>query len=491
MGLVRSNTWLLAFLAASGAFAADVQRFVVTQVNPQLPVMTGYVDIVDAAGQPVADLGSANFSAVVGSQSAKVTEVKPFSKTGEGVAYAFLVDISKSIGAAQFGEMRTAIQTWIAGLKPADRAAVITFGDDYQVLADFTADKTKLLAALDGQSPRDLHTRLYMALDRAVELEERIDPGLPFRRIIVLLSDGKDEGSALTPDDALLKLRASHLPVYSIGLSHLPQAEKERYLDVLQRFSIASGGTYVDGASASVPQLYAAVQEAVLSVFAIRLACPGCPADGRSYPLEITLTQGTRGMKAAPFDVVPLPGPPAPAPAPVPAPVVPLPWWSRVPFWTWTVAAIALLTVVGFAVVRRRQVALRPATSQHGNENPAGAPDYAHRDISEANSDRDEGMPVRLTVVAGRDAGSSHELNLYGKAVIGRGEDCDVEVPDPEVSNHHCELALIRGQILVYDLGSTNSTYVNGVPIRGRHKLEPQDTILVGDTELRVHFEGT
>jgi hypothetical protein len=490
MGLIRPTTWLPAFLAASGAFASDVQRFVVTQVNPQLPVMTGYVDIADAGGQPVAGLGAANLSAVVGSHSAQVTEVRQFPQTGEGVAYAFLVDISKSIGEAQFGEMRTAIQTWIAGLKPVDRAAVIVFGDDYQVLADFTADKPQLLAALDGQSPRDLHTRLYMALDRAVDLEERIDPGLPFRRVIVLLSDGKDEGSALTPDDVLLKLRASHLPVYSIGLSHLPQAEKERYLNVLQRFSIASGGFYMDSASATVPQLYTPVQEAVLRVFAVRLACPGCLADGRSYPLEITLTEGTRGMKAARFDIVPLPGPAFAVPTPAPPPVR-LAWWSRIPSWVWPVTALALLIVAGLAVLRPRQIVPSSEISGNGNVNPAGGLDNAHQDISEANSVPDEGMPVRLTVVAGRDPGSSHELNLLGKAVIGRGEDCDVEVPDPEVSNHHCELALIHGQILVYDLGSTNSTYVNGVPIRGRHKLEPQDTILVGDTELRVHFEGT
>ena len=98
---------------------------------------------------------------------------------------------------------------------------------------------------------------------------------------------------------------------------------------------------------------------------------------------------------------------------------------------------------------------------------------------------------MRLTVVAGQNAGSSYQVELKNKAVIGRDKDCSVVLADPEVSNRHCELALVHGQVLVYDLGATNSTYVNGVPIHGRHKLESLDTIAVGDTELRVHFEET
>lgn len=489
MGVGRSTTWLLAFLAASGAFAADVERFVISQANPQLPVMKAYLDIVDAGGQPVSDLTPASFSATLGANSTRVTEIKPFQDAGEGVAYAFLVDVSKSINPAQFGEIRAAIHTWIAGLKPEDQAALCTFGDDYRLLADFTADKQKLTAALNGLAPRDPHTRLYLAIDRAVELAQRIDPGLPFRRVIVVLSDGKDEGSALTPGDVLLKVRASHLPIYGIGLSHLPRAEKQRYLDVLHRFSNASGGLYVEAAAETVPQLYTAIQQAILRVFVVGLACPGCPADGRSYPLEVTLTQGTRGMKAAPLDIVPLPGPPPPP--------MQLSWWSRIPFWVWLVAGVAVLAAAGLALAGRKQPSKTSEAPGEGSKGPLGLIADALRGAPPPETEPDvggepvEGISIKLTVVVGEGAGSSHELKLCNKAVIGRGKDCDVLVPDPEVSNQHCELALINGQVLVYDLGSTNSTFVNGVPIRGRHKLEPQDTIQVGDTELRVHFEET
>jgi hypothetical protein len=450
--------------------------------------MTAYLDIVDAGGQPVADLKPASFVAALGANSVQVTGIIPFLETGEGVAYTFLVDTSGSIGSARFDRIRGAIQTWIAGLKPLDRAAIATFGDDYHLVADFTGDKDKLSAALNALGPNDSHTRLYQAIDRALELSRRIDKGLPVRRALVLLSDGKDEGSALTPDDIVAKLRANRLPMYTIGVSNLPRPQRQRYLDVLHRFSNASGGLYTEAGGDSVPSLYAAIQQAILRVFVAQLACQGCPADGRSYPLEMTVTQGARGLKAEPFDVVPLPAPPVQSSTSAPLPPL-------IPLWGWVVAALAVIGAVAALIIRRNREPVREPSeiAKAGAAIGAGGLWQKSSEQESSTSTHEDspatGMPMKLTIVFGKPVGGAHELRLERTAIIGRGQDCDVVVDDPQASNHHCELALVHGQLVVYDLDSTNSTYVNGVPIRGRHKLEPLDTIMVGDTELRIHFE--
>jgi hypothetical protein len=463
----------------ASAAAADVERLVISQASAQLPVIKAYVDIVDAAGQPPSALAPADLSVVLGARGAQVVSVAPFASTGEGVAYVFLVDISKSISRAQFAEMKAAIQTWIDGTRPPERAAIATFGEDYRLLQDFTADKQKLTAVMDGLEPRDMHTRLYLALSQAVALDQRIDPGLPARRAIVVLSDGKDEGSALTADDVLVKLRASRLPIYTIGLSHLPQAEKQRYLDVLHRFSNVSGGLYQEADARGVAQLYAAIQQAILRVFVVGMACAGCAADGRSYPLEITLTEGPRVLRSAALDIFAVPDP-ALSLSPPPS------WWRKSAVWEWLVAAVVLLAAAAFAIFRRKPAAQTSAPAE-GAQSPLGIIEAALHG-KPPDPPAGEGTPVRLTVVVGNDRGSSYELKLHEKAIIGRFPDCDVIVADPQVSNHHCELTLVSGRLVVHDLESTNNTYVNGVPVRGRQRLEPLDTILLGDTELRVHY---
>jgi len=45
---------------------------------------------------------------------------------------------------------------------------------------------------------------------------------------------------------------------------------------------------------------------------------------------------------------------------------------------------------------------------------------------------------------------------------IGRSRDNIIIVDDPRVSRHHVEIRVIRGNFVLFDLGSSGGTYVNG-----------------------------
>ena len=99
---------------------------------------------------------------------------------------------------------------------------------------------------------------------------------------------------------------------------------------------------------------------------------------------------------------------------------------------------------------------------------------------------------VTAEVVEGPDAGAVAELVLPDGArvalgeeplVIGRLPECDVVLGDPNVSRRHAELRRTEEGVVVTDLGSTNGTRVNGMPVRER-QLESGDEIAVGSTTL-------
>ena len=58
---------------------------------------------------------------------------------------------------------------------------------------------------------------------------------------------------------------------------------------------------------------------------------------------------------------------------------------------------------------------------------------------------------------------------------------------DPNVSRRHAEVRRAGDTVVVTDLGSTNGTRVNGVPIREQH-LATGDEITVGSTTLVVEM---
>ena len=65
------------------------------------------------------------------------------------------------------------------------------------------------------------------------------------------------------------------------------------------------------------------------------------------------------------------------------------------------------------------------------------------------------------------------------RVVIGRSQDCDLTLDDPNVSRRHAELRREGGGWMVADLGSTNGVKVNGRRV-SEQPLSPGDEIVLG-----------
>lgn len=461
----------LGCLWSAGLALADVERLAISQVDPRMPVLSAYVDVTDANENLVVGLLPSDFSAALAGQPLPVTGVRSFDASRGGVAYIFLVDISKSIKQAHFIQMRDAILAWADRLRPGDMAAICSFGEDYKRITDFTADRVRLRAALADLQPTDASTHLHQAIVRALDFQQRWD--VPARRVVVLLSDGKDEGSGMTPEDVVTRIHKTQLPIYAIGFSRLPKAERSAYLETLHRFANASGGIYREAGTEPLEDTYAAMQGAIRRVLVLNLACDGCRADGQTRVLELKLTKGrvlTDNLSIRVEDFRPH-----------------VPWWRKIPWWAYVLAAAALITFIVILLVRTQQredIEEGVSAVRHGILNlPSTA-------VGTRTSAQGPAMRLRLTVVKGPDSGRVHDVRLVNTALIGRNQECDVVIPeDQKVSGRHCELALSKNKVVIYDLGSTNNTIVNGVRIHGRHRLENRDSIIVGQTEMRVVME--
>ena len=94
--------------------------------------------------------------------------------------------------------------------------------------------------------------------------------------------------------------------------------------------------------------------------------------------------------------------------------------------------------------------------------------------------DSDGGEPkLRVDTAAGLQAGSAYYLSEG--AVLGRGEQADIQLEDTFASSQHARL-VPHGEVMVLeDLGSTNGTYLNEEPLRGPQPLHPGDRIRIGD----------
>ena len=101
----------------------------------------------------------------------------------------------------------------------------------------------------------------------------------------------------------------------------------------------------------------------------------------------------------------------------------------------------------------------------------------------------------RMVVIAG--PGQGQEFVLSGqRAVIGRGEECEIAINHPSVSRVHAEIRPIGdGRYEIVDLGSANGVRVNGVELPNS-LLDARDVIELGDVIMRflpageIHIPG-
>jgi hypothetical protein len=84
---------------------------------------------------------------------------------------------------------------------------------------------------------------------------------------------------------------------------------------------------------------------------------------------------------------------------------------------------------------------------------------------------------VTLTV-----AGKKQEITAP-RVVLGRSRECDVRIPDVNVSRRHAELVQEGATYWISDLGSTNGVVLNGREVE-REKLRDGDRITLGSTEI-------
>ena len=137
------------------------------------------------------------------------------------------------------------------------------------------------------------------------------------------------------------------------------------------------------------------------------------------------------------------------------------------------------------------------AAREHAREEGYAFMGPVQVDLKESDNLRTGSFAIEATMVeadGGAGAGSlllptGQRVPMSGSTVtIGRLQDCNIQLHDPNVSRHHAEVRPSGDGYVLADLGSTNGSRVNGMRV-GQHVLADGDEILIGNTKMR--FEAS
>jgi Ca-activated chloride channel homolog len=214
--------------------ADDPNRIVldVTRVNLLFTVS-------DKKGRFITDLKVDDFHVFEMKKQQKILEF--VAESDLPLRLAILVDTSNSIRDRFKFEQEAAIEFINNLLRPRqDKAIVVSFDTAAELIADLTDDTQRLAASIRNMRPGG-GTALYDAIYFACRDKLMQDqPRHKFRRAMVILSDGDDNQSRYTRDQALEMAQKADVVIYTIS-TNITRVESEGD-KVLKYFASETGG---------------------------------------------------------------------------------------------------------------------------------------------------------------------------------------------------------------------------------------------------------
>jgi len=73
--------------------------------------------------------------------------------------------------------------------------------------------------------------------------------------------------------------------------------------------------------------------------------------------------------------------------------------------------------------------------------------------------------------------------------LIGRHQECDIQIPSRKISRRHCCIALVNDHLVIRDLGSTNGVRINGIKVV-EGNLQANDEVMIGNMRYQLKWQS-
>ena len=195
--------------------------------------VTLHATVVDDRNHFVSNLDKADFTVFENNQPQKITH---FHQEDFPVAIGIVIDNSGSMREKRDAVNKAALNL-VKASNPDDQVFVVNFNDEYYLDQEFTPDVKKLQAALEHVEARG-GTALY---DAIVASADYLTHSKLQRKALFVVTDGEDDASQETLEQAVNKLQQENGPVvYAIGL--LGEEKSRRAKRALELIAERTGG---------------------------------------------------------------------------------------------------------------------------------------------------------------------------------------------------------------------------------------------------------
>ncbi|HEV7955775.1 MAG TPA: VWA domain-containing protein, partial [Marisediminicola sp.] len=273
---------------------------------------------LDARGYPTIEAFFAVNDSDVDARSVVVEEDgRPLDAEVEGlrnepIAVEVVLDSSSSMAGGKAGSVMAAMGQLLDIVRPFDVVGVVVFADTPAIAAPPGTSRDAVVSALKAYAPNG-----GTAFRDAVSLSiDQVAASPPARKVVIALSDGLDNRSAVDQEALIAKALANGVAVWTVGFGE-PGAPADAGIDVASLEQLASrtgGQALITPDEATIRHGFRNVAAEVQSEFHVSVRSPRA-ADGTTRSLRFVFGGDEVTVKYNPGGVVPIPVPSVDAPA--------------------------------------------------------------------------------------------------------------------------------------------------------------------------------
>lgn len=232
LGMAQAQKRAAPAQPAIGSASAPI-RAEVTRVNMLFTV-------TDKKGRFVTNLTKSDFQVFEDKRKQKILEFT--SESDLPLRLAILIDTSNSVRERFHFQQEAAINFINGVMRDQDKAVVVSFDTGVEPETGLTSDTAQLQRAIRNLRPGGgtaLYDGIYFACKNELMLDQ---PLYKFRRAMVILSDGNDNASEHSRDQALEMAQRADVVIYTISTN---TSHQETEGDKVMRYFASSTGGMV------------------------------------------------------------------------------------------------------------------------------------------------------------------------------------------------------------------------------------------------------
>lgn len=467
-------------------------------------LMQAYIDDVklDIVARGDFDFQSANVK--VSNRQSKITECGTVSEGKIHIRTTVLIDVSTSMPYDTRPKVIEFIEEKIKELDSYEELRLVTFGDEINVVQDFSSDRYDLSSAAKEIEFTGMASAVYDAINSTISHPGTQDGSPCFYRTIVITDGIDDTAGGITKEELFMQLRTETYPIDVIGVSRDKMSNPDKDLAALSRIS---NGSYMELYSGS-DVLECVSRTSASDLFWIRAEVPVNLLDGSTRQVDIS-----DGKNSFSFDmkmsVVDAPIESSVSSSAVGSSVVE----SSTPTFAPPESLSAnetsdgdepeksdskntiLIAIIGGCVLIAAVLVtvLSSAKRKKKNQINEASSFEPHTLSNETDSDKTEVLnndslqdSYTIKLSSCNDSGQNWTVTITKDVIVGRADNCELKFVDGSVSREQFKLIACDTGIMLSNLSSSNITEVNNVAVKSDIMLQLGDIIKFGRVSLSV-----